>query len=257
MHTSRELRAGSFQIELAGEPATIDQLLPGFDAADRLGIVVREPCAAVGASCLLLSAVTAFYDAQRARSPEFFIYPDYFLLHVERPLGDHSMLDVWPSHKEVVVADDAEALLEAINDRGVTWLAVPDGTPAPPTLSPESLASARDRIRGAFAYSPAGHVTNADVRITGDEVTESYVHAVLAPEQLVATPGDAADPYAASVARRADEVSREERERLWALRERLRGAAGRPVESYRRLTLDRALELLAPARSNVAAAPAA
>src|ERR1700761_809792 len=103
MHTSDELCAGSFQIELAGAPATIEQVLPGFEPGDRLGIVVREPCGAVGASCLLLSAVTAFYDAQRARSPEFFIYPDYFLLHVGRPLGDHSMLDVWPAHKEVVV----------------------------------------------------------------------------------------------------------------------------------------------------------
>lgn len=244
MHTSSELSEGSFELELAGGRATIAQVLPGFGAADRLGIVVREPCGAVGASCLLLAAVTAFYDAQRARSPDFFIYPDYFLLHVGRALGDHSMLDVWPSHKEVVVRDDAEALLEAINDRGVTWLVVPDGKPVAATLSRESLASARARIRGAFAYSPTGRVASADLRITGDKVTESYVDGVLAPERLLETLGDAADPYAASVARRANEVDPEARDRMRALRERLRAATGRPVESYRRLTLDQALALL-------------
>ena len=60
-------------------------------------------------------------DRQRARGGAFFIYPDYFLFHVGGPLGDHSMLDIWPSHKEVVVPDQAEALLQAINDRAITW----------------------------------------------------------------------------------------------------------------------------------------
>ena len=44
-----------------------------------------EPCGAVGASLLLLAAITAFDHAQRARSEHFYIYPDYFLFHVGRP----------------------------------------------------------------------------------------------------------------------------------------------------------------------------
>ena len=68
--------------------------------------------ARLGANNLLLAAVTAFYDRQRARGEEFFIYPDYFLFPVDRPLGDHSMLDVFPSHKDVVVPDDPEAIVE-------------------------------------------------------------------------------------------------------------------------------------------------
>src|SRR3984957_18351966 len=101
MHTSTELRSDSFSIELDGRHATIADLLPDAGARGRLGIVVRAPCGAVGSSLLLLAAITAFYDAQRARSERFYIYPDYFLFHVGRPHGDHSMLDVWPSHKEV------------------------------------------------------------------------------------------------------------------------------------------------------------
>src|SRR5436190_23557556 len=105
MHSSRELRGDGFAIALDDRPASIEEVLSGFDERDRLGVVVRHPCGAVGASTLLLAAITAFYDLQRAGGSEFFIYPDYFLFHVGGLLGDHSMLDVFPAHKEVVVPD--------------------------------------------------------------------------------------------------------------------------------------------------------
>lgn len=246
MHTSKELRSDSFAIELDGRPAGIEDVFPGFDAHDRLGIVVREPFGAVGASGLLLAAVTAFYDAQRARAEEFFIYPDYFLFHVDRALGDHSMLDVWPSHKEVVVPDDAEAILRAVNDRAITRLLVPDGEPGRAQLAAETSASARSRIVNVLRYSSTGRVPDGDVRVAGNDVTESYVRAVLDPDGLVETIGDAADPYAAAVARRANEVAPDVRARLRASREGLR-EQGRAVETYRTLTLDQALAALSPA----------
>lgn len=245
MHTSTQLRGDSFAIELDGGAAQIGDVLVGFAQHDRLGIVVREPCGAVGASNLLLASVTAFYDAERSRGEDFFIYPDYYLFHVGSALGDHSMLDVWPSHKEVVVSDDAEAILEAVNDRAVTWLLVPDGKPAAAQLDRETLASARSRISGALAYSPTGRVARADVRVAGNAFTETCVRAVLDPQSVLATLGDAADPYAAAVARRAGEVAPEVRSVLRTSRERLQ-ETGRPVETYRRLTLDEALGLLAP-----------
>jgi hypothetical protein len=253
MHTSKELRRDSFAIEIDGVSASIDDALIGFGGRDRLGLVVRDPCGAVGASNLLLAAVTAFYDRQRAQAEEFFIYPDYFLFHVDRPLGDHSMLDVFPSHKEVVVSDDPEAILQAVNDRAITWLVVPDGESGEARLAPETRSSAHSRIVGAFAYSPTGRVERGDVRIAGNDITEAYVRAVLDPEDLVATIGDPADPYAVAVERRAAEVAPGVRAQLLAARERLR-ENGRPVESYRRLTLDQALALLAP--SCAAGAPA-
>lgn len=246
MHSSAELRSDAFSITLDGAPAGLEEVLPGFGEHDRVGVVVRHPFGAVGASTLLLFAVTAFYDLQRARGGEFFIYPDYFLFHVGAPLGDHSMLDVFPSHKEVVVPDDPEALLEAVNDRAVTWLLVEEREPAPAPFRRETLASAHTRIRGAFAYSPHGRVTEGDLRVAGNEVTESYVRAVLDPERLIGSIGDPGDPYAPAVARRAAEVKPELRVRLRAERDALL-ENGRPVESYSRMTVDEALASLGAA----------
>jgi hypothetical protein len=243
MHTSTELRSDSFAIELDDRPAAIGDVLPGIGAAGRLGIVVRDPFGAVGASNLLLAAITAFYDAHRARGEGFYIYPDYFLFHVGRRQGDHSMLDIWPSHKEVVVPDDPEAILDAVNDRAVTWLLVPEGEPREGPRGREACASAHERIVSAVSYAPGGRVADGDVRIAGNDVTDSFVEAVLDPDGVLATFGDAADPYAVEISQRAVEVAPEVRARVRASRRRLL-EDGRPVETYRRLTLDRALESL-------------
>ena len=147
MHTANELASSAFAIEVAGRPASFQDIFPGFNDRDRVGVVVRQPCGAIGASTMILAAVTAFYDLQREAwgSEEFFIYPDYFLFHVGRRWGDHGMLDVWPSHKEVVVNDEPEEQLRAINDRAITRLLVEDRAPRGPTFERESRASARER----------------------------------------------------------------------------------------------------------------
>ena len=86
----------------------MEELFEDFGEHDRLGLVMRRPCGAVGASALISATVTAFYDLQRGRGPDFFIYPDYYLFHVGRPLGDHARLDVWPRRKEVVVREQPQ-----------------------------------------------------------------------------------------------------------------------------------------------------
>src|SRR3954447_2900445 len=130
--------------------------MPGFEDRDRLGVVVRRPCGVVGASALLMAAVTAFYDIQRTRAEDFFIYPDYFVFHVGRRLGSHNRLDIWPPHKEVVVADEPEEVLRAINDRGITRLVVEDGAPGEGSFGRETVASAQARIVTAVAYASNG-----------------------------------------------------------------------------------------------------
>jgi hypothetical protein len=202
----------------------VADVLPAFDAHDRLGVVVRRPCAAVGASALLLATVTAFYDIQRARAADFFIYPDYFVFHVGRRMGSHNRMEIWPPHKEVVVPDQAEELLRAINDRGITRLIVEDGAPGEGSFARETVASARDRVVTALAYGANGRARGGDVAITSNDVTESYVAGVL--EQSRDFP--AAD-----------------RERIAAARRQLL-EGDRPVETYRRIGLDEALGLLAP-----------
>src|SRR5829696_6581881 len=147
-------------------------------AHDRLGVVMSRPRGAVGASALLCATITAFYDIQRSRGPDFFIYPDYYLFHVGRPLGDHARLDVWPRRKEVVVSDEPQQILEAIDDRAITRLWVEDGAPGEPALEEETLASARERIVSCLAYSATGRVARPDVRIAANPVAEGYVEAV-------------------------------------------------------------------------------
>jgi hypothetical protein len=222
MHSSHELSSSSFEIRVDGRPTRLEDLFEGFGEHDRLGVVMSRPCGAVGASALITATITAFYDVQRSRGSDFFIYPDYFLFHVGRPLGDHGQLDVWPRHKEVVVPEDAEQILEAINDRAVTRLVVEDGEPGEPAAPPdgppferEALASARARISTCLAYSPTGRVADGDVRIAANEVTEGYVEDVLASE-----PG-----------------------LLRARRDLLED--GVPAETYRRIGLDEALGRLA------------
>lgn len=199
-------------------------VLPSFSALDRMGFVVRRPCGLVGASALVMAAVTAFYDLQRASRPDFFIYPDYFVFHVGRKLGAHNRLEIWPPHKEVVVADEPEEVLRAINDRGVTRLVVEDGAPGEGAFARETLASARARISTAVVYSPNGRTREADVSIASNDVTETYVSGVLEQSR---------------------DVPAGERDRVAAARARLR-EDGRPVETYRRVDLDEALGLLAP-----------
>ncbi len=224
MHSSRELASSSFDIAVDGASARVGDVLPGFTESDRLGVVIRRPCGGVGASALVLAAITAFYDIQRGRSSDFFIYPDYFVFHVGRPLGDHRRLDVWPPHKEVVVPEEPEEVLRAINDRGITRLIVEDGRPGPGEFAPETLASARRRILTALAYSANGCPRDPDVTIAGNTVTESYVNGVL---------------------ERSEDVPPGERDRIAGARKRL-VEDGRPVERYRRIALDEAIGLLAP-----------
>jgi hypothetical protein len=235
-----------FEIELEGRPARLDELFEGFNEQDRLGLVVRRPCGAVGASALIAATITAFYDVQRSRSDDFFIYPDYYLFHVGGPLGDHARLDIWPRRKEVVVEDDPERILEAIDDRAITRLGVEDEPANEVELDDELLASARARIVSSIAYSATGRVDGADVRIASNEVAEGYVEAILEPEERMARlrgEGGSGAARADAIAVRAGEVAREVRREIRLARRQL-VEDGVPVETYRRIELDEALARL-------------
>lgn len=241
MHSSRELSSSSFEIEVGGVTAPLEELFEGFGEQDRLGVVLTQPCGAVGASALITATITAFYDIQRARGPDFFVYPDYYLFHVGRPLGDHGRFDIWPRHKEVVVPDGADRLLEAVNDRAVTRLVVEDGAAGEPPSDPGAVASARARIETCLTYSPSGRVDDADVRIASNPVTEGYVEAILDPEARIARlRAEGNEERADAIAARAGEVDRASRQRILAGRSDL-AEHGVPMETYRRIGLDEAL----------------
>ena len=66
MHSSTALQMDAFQIEVDGRPGGAEDVWSGFDGHDRVGVVLREPLDALGASGLLALSVTAFYDVLRA-----------------------------------------------------------------------------------------------------------------------------------------------------------------------------------------------
>jgi hypothetical protein len=249
MHSSSELKSKDFEILIDGEAAGVTDLLPGFEENTRLGIVVRDGFGAVGASGLITAAVTGFYDILRATHPEgFFRYADYFIFHVGVMQGSHDMLDVSPDHKDVVVEDEPEQILRAINDRGVTHLLVPDGEPGEPKFERQTENGARSRIRSAFAYSPDGRVTDADIVIKGNERVDYYVWCVLnGPAWIEELEADNAPKEITDWARtRLGEVSDVVTEVRRAERVAL-AVDGRTVETFRRITVEQALQLLAPA----------
>lgn len=183
MHSAAELRTEHFTVSAEGsESSGIEAVFPGFHEQDRLGVVVATPGGVTGASRLVLASVTAYYDFQRAKPEHPFIYPDYFVFHVGGRTGDHNMLDIWPEHKEVVTSTDAEEILCAINDRGITRLVVetlagaeaeaPGDGPKP--FARWTLSSALARVRSAVLFSATGRVAGADVHITGDATAERY-----------------------------------------------------------------------------------
>lgn len=242
MHTSSELSDRSFEVRIDDTAGTSRDLFPGFDEHDRIGLIVSKPHGALGASLLYLAAVHEFYELCRERSEEFWIYPDFFFFHVGTRHGYHGSLDVWPGHKEVLVEAQGDRLLEAINDRAITRLVLPEDLDVGRPAQREGLASYAQRMRGAFLYSSSGRTTNADVRIRGDDATARYVASVLDPMSRAAQLGPG--PVASAIQAHLGEVSQETRNRLQRERQALY-VDGRACETYRRITPEGALEYFA------------
>ncbi|PLR79931.1 hypothetical protein CVD25_22635 [Bacillus canaveralius] len=226
MHTVEILSYTDFNFAIEGQDASLEDILPGFNKCDRIGVVVRQPGGGMGASALLMAALTRFYDLYRPllgdEPGKLRIYPEFFVFHVGRRHMNHSWMDIWPPHKEVVVEDDPEQILEAINDRGITRLLVEDLTPSSATFLRETISSAEHRIVSALAYSPTGRVDKADVQIISCSVAEDNVL------------------YSLNM---SEELSKEVKEELAQARKHLL-VGGRVAETYRRIELADAFHML-------------
>lgn len=183
MHTTKVLNSLDFTIKINGQKGVLEDVFPDFNKNDRLGIVVRRPGGGIGASGLLMAAITRFYDFYRpllGNEPDKLrIYPDFFIFHVGKRHLNYYLLDIWPTHKEVILEDDPELILEAINDRGITRLLVEDTMPSNKFLLRETISSAESRIVSALAYSPCGRVAHGDVSIISCSDVEGYVYSTL------------------------------------------------------------------------------
>lgn len=256
MHTARQLHVELFDIKHYGVPATGEDLFPAWGPADRLGVVVSEPFGAVGASHLIQVAITAFYDARperREHDGPHAAYPEIYLFHVGGPHGDHSGYDFWPARREVFLDTDPRGVLDAINDRAITRLVVPEREPTPLQHDLYEAEVAADRITSAFAYSASGRVPGADWMLTGlDERTEVNACLVLDPDLRLTTSQrlePVPDPrlrersWPTRVVQRLDEA-RAGLDRARDRRRALRDGRGLATETYRSISVDDALAML-------------
>ena len=226
MHTIDIMSYKDFDFEVDGHTASLEDIFPGYNENDRIGVLVRRPGGGMGASALLMSALTRFYDFHRPHLGDELgklrIYPEFFVFHVGESHMNHSWMDIWPPHREVIVEDDPEQILEAINDRGITRLLVEDMLPNSSKFLRETMSSAKHRIVSALAYSPTGRVDQGDIKITSCASAEENVLDSL---------------------NRSDELSEEVKEQLRRGRQSLY-VEGRVTETYRRIELEDALHML-------------
>ena len=155
MHSSI-LRGSDFRITQQREEVSHARFFRDLSTTDRVGVFAPEGIDGLGACLLLLAHTTAFYDRYRATGEDFFAYPDHYTFQRRTPPASYAMLDVWPRHKDVPVADDAGQTLDAILDRAINVLVVPAGSAGTTECAPAQMASARRTIRRCYTYSATG-----------------------------------------------------------------------------------------------------
>ena len=164
MHSSK-LRDSDFEMIASGHPVALAEYFGGFTNTKRLGLLAPNRLEGVGAVSLILAHVTAFYNTYRATGEDFFAYPDFFTFQSRTPKAAYGMFDIWPEHKDVLVGTDPGERLNAITDRAVNILLVPDGPPAPREYQRQQTAAAERLIETCYAYSATGSVADPDLVI--------------------------------------------------------------------------------------------
>jgi len=162
MHSS-DLRDTDFVLTRDGTQISSAELLGDFPITRRVGVICARPLDALGAATLLMSCVTAFYDGYRAATQPFFAYPDFYTLQLRAPIADYGMFDIWPRHKNFLV--EAEALTDAITDRAIDTLILPEDWAGVGDLQPVQQAALQRTLSCAFLYTPTGSVHGADFTI--------------------------------------------------------------------------------------------
>jgi hypothetical protein len=267
MHVARQFDVADFDIVVDGVQATREDVFPAWNEWDRLGIVVDRPFGALGANALIQLATTAFYDVKPVRREGFptpeaprsdlAVYPEIYVFHVGGRHGLYSAYDFWPARKEVILPAAPRVVLDAINDRAITRLLVPDAAPRFIEHEYKEPAIARDRITSAFTYSADGRVQQGQIEISTRKPTlqANARQALLGSQQsgnlaarLVQVDDIAHDPdllarhWTTHSVKRGDEASGHA-EAAQRMRAALRNG-GRVTETYGHIDVDHALQLL-------------
>jgi aminomethyltransferase len=190
MHSSYALASSEFSVERAGRTGPLTDLWPGgWTPLDRLGILLADPMDPCGCSNLICGTNTLFYDHLRDTlgTGNFFRYAETYLFGVGCEPGDFNQLDVWPLHKFITILNpSAEAVIEHVNDRRITLLAIPEtGARCRGEVVLSTWNAFCDTVRCVVTYNPrTGRARGADVALTGNRVVESYVE-----QAIFTTPG--------------------------------------------------------------------
>jgi hypothetical protein len=259
MHVVSLLKSQMFDVRVDGKPAATSDIFPDWHAHDRFGLMIDEPFGGIGATHLLQLAMTLFYDIKPSRRTTLAVYPEIYAFHIGKGHGAHAPYDFWPARREVILSNDHREILDAINDRGITRLAVPDRQPRQVTHRPKEVDAALDRLVSAFVYRPDGRISNGDVVIAGnDKRTEYNPRQALrpfSPERQTSAVSTSARPvketdtsYQDWLQQRSGDVSEDQRLAIEQRREHLL-QNGTVWESYRRIGIADALAILAGAGS--------
>jgi hypothetical protein len=259
MHVVSLLKSQMFDVRVDGKPAATSDIFPDWHVHDRFGLVIDEPFGGIGATHLLQLAMTLFYDIKPSRRTTLAVYPEIYAFHIGKGHGAHAPYDFWPARREVILSNDHREILDAINDRGITRLAVPERQPRQVTHRPKEADAALDRLVSAFVYRPDGRISNGDVVIAGnDKRTEYNPRQALrpfSPEGQTSAVSTSARPvketdtsYQDWLQQRSSDVSEDQRLAIEQRREHLR-QNGTVWESYRRIGIADALATLAGAGS--------
>lgn len=191
MHTAFEIKKGMLTVEVNGQPCSPEDFM-NWDRRDRLGVLIDRPVGALGAGLLILLVAQLFYDFPGARRRSKPLYPEIYLFHLGGPWGSFINFDFWPDHKEIFLPPDPREALRAINNRGITHLAVPDGAPTLVEHRFKEEDAARDRLKECYVYGPTGTVENPDfvIRAKSEKIVSNY-YGVLDLDHLLASEDEA------------------------------------------------------------------
>lgn len=185
MHIIEALRSEFYEVEKAGQAAPRGAVFPDWNARDRFGIVLCEPLAALGAVHLIQLACMCFYDSKPSRRTDRKIYPEIFAIHVGQWQGMHGNMDFWPARREILVPDDHQEILSAINDRGITRLVIPERASRNLPHRRKEEDCALDWLATAVVYSPSGRVASPDFSIRSNSPrSEIDVQRIFRPPQI-------------------------------------------------------------------------
>lgn len=147
MHTANLMKTHEFAFTMKNQECRFADILHNPRKEDRLGIVSMTPGDSLTAAPLLLAAIGDYYETLRQTESDFFLYPEFFVFHVGDLQCYHNALDIWPQSKEVVVAEDPQALLSAINDRGIHHLILPNADRTSGKVMMHAVQAASRRLK--------------------------------------------------------------------------------------------------------------